>query len=197
MGRPATHDTDQLLDAALALAATGAEGVTVAAVARAAGAPSGSVYHRFASRSALLGALWVRTVASFQGGFLAALGEHEPEAARVGAAAHVLRWSREHPEAAMTLLHGASAYDQDGWPAELTAAAEAQAAALDRALALLATRTPGGRAENLQLLTFVTIDAPYAIVRRHLRAGQPIPASADEMIERCARTLAGAALEAR
>jgi len=191
MGRPATHDTDQLLDAALALAALGPERVTVAAVARAAGAPSGSVYHRFPSRSALLGALWVRTVASFQEGFLAALEGGDPEAARVGAAAHVLSWSRGHPEAALALLHGASAYDQDGWPAEPTAAAAAQAATLDRALEQLAGRTPGGRAENIQLLTFVTVDAPYAIVRRHLRAGQPIPASADEVIERCARTLAG------
>src|SRR5690349_25083603 len=74
MGRPARFDADQLLDEALALAAEGGpEAVTMAAVAQRAGAPSGSLYHRFAGRSALLAALWLRTVADFQAGYLTAL----------------------------------------------------------------------------------------------------------------------------
>ena len=57
MGRPARFAADELLDVALDLAAAGGpEAVTMAGVAEAAGAPSGSVYHRFAGRPALLGA---------------------------------------------------------------------------------------------------------------------------------------------
>jgi hypothetical protein len=33
------------------------------------------------------------------------------------------------------------------------------------------------------------IDIPYAVVRRHLAARQTIPASADAIVEQCARTL--------
>jgi AcrR family transcriptional regulator len=82
MPRPARFDADELLDHAVALtAAEGPAAVTMARVARAAGAPSGSVYYRFPSRAELLAALWLRTVGRFQDGFLEAI-----EAARTGGA---------------------------------------------------------------------------------------------------------------
>ncbi|MEJ7734392.1 MAG: TetR family transcriptional regulator [Polyangiaceae bacterium] len=47
-GRPAKFDREELLDAALALVAEGGPAaLTLAALARAAGAPTGSIYHRF------------------------------------------------------------------------------------------------------------------------------------------------------
>ena len=56
------YTEEQILDAAATLVAdAGLESVSVAAIARVVGAPSGSIYHRFASRKHLLGALWVRT----------------------------------------------------------------------------------------------------------------------------------------
>ena len=56
MPRPAIFTLDELLDAAAALlAADGPSAVTMSAVARAAGAPSGSMYHRFPTRAALCG----------------------------------------------------------------------------------------------------------------------------------------------
>lgn len=76
--RPPRFDAPALLDAALKLAATGGPAaVTMAAVAKSAGAPSGSVYHRFPDRPALLSALWLRTLGGFQRGFLAELGSHD------------------------------------------------------------------------------------------------------------------------
>ncbi|WP_433060346.1 TetR/AcrR family transcriptional regulator [Dactylosporangium sp. CS-033363] len=86
MGRPARHDSGSLLDAAVRLVvAGGPKALTMAAVAREAGGPSGSVYHRFAGRPALAAALWLRTVERFQDGFLAALAEGRPaHAARRG-----------------------------------------------------------------------------------------------------------------
>jgi hypothetical protein len=38
-------------------------------------------------------------------------------------------------------------------------------------------------------LTAAIVDVPYAIVRRHLLARQSIPASADAIVEDCARAL--------
>lgn len=195
MGRPAVFDADLLLDAAVALAAEGPERVTMAAVAAGAGAPSGSLYHRFPGRSALLGELWVRTVSRFQEGFVAALGAEDPVQARVGAAERVIAWSRAHPDQARALLHGAGAFGSEDWPDEVAARADRLAAELERALDQLAARTPGGRARNRELLAFAVVDAPYALVRRHLRAGATIPSGAERMVARCARTLAGTAMD--
>ncbi|MBA3807035.1 MAG: TetR/AcrR family transcriptional regulator [Solirubrobacterales bacterium] len=191
MGRPTVYDADLLLDVAVALAAESPERLTMSAVAAKAGAPSGSVYHRFPNRPALMGELWLRTVSQFQTGFLGALGAADPVAARVGAARHVIAWSREHPDEAGALLHGAAAFDAAAWPAPIAVEADRRATELERALDRLATRTPGGSALNRELLTFAVIDAPYAVVRRYLRGGSEIPAGAERMIEQCARTLAG------
>src|SRR5690606_14827873 len=105
MGRPPRHDVDRLLDAAAALVAEGGPGAaTMTAVARAASAPSGSVYHRFPGRPALLAALWLRTVERFQQGFLAALDTDPPAQAAPAAARHVVAWCRAHPNEARILL---------------------------------------------------------------------------------------------
>ncbi|MCG7527704.1 TetR/AcrR family transcriptional regulator, partial [Streptomyces sp. OfavH-34-F] len=74
MARPPRFSTEQLLDAAVPLAAaSGPAGVTMSAVAQATGAPSGSVYHRFPGRDALLAEVWLRTVERFQDGWFAAV----------------------------------------------------------------------------------------------------------------------------
>lgn len=80
MPRPPRFDADELLDAAVLLAAAGGPAaVTMSAVAQTVGAPSGSVYHRFPGRPALLAEVWLRTVEDFQEGYLAALdGDPDP-----------------------------------------------------------------------------------------------------------------------
>ena len=72
MAHPAFDHAD-FLDAALALVAKhGPAAVTVAAITARLRAPTGSFYHRFASRDALLGELWLNTVKDFQQGIAAA-----------------------------------------------------------------------------------------------------------------------------
>ncbi|HEU4424747.1 MAG TPA: TetR/AcrR family transcriptional regulator [Pilimelia sp.] len=179
MPRPARFDADRLLDAAVHLvAAGGPAAVSMAAVARAAGAPSGSVYHRFPSRSALLAALWLRTVAEFQQGFIAALRGDEP----AHAARHVVAWSRANPERARVLLHGMAAYAPDEWPGD----DRQRAGEADERLgaALRAVGHP-----SLEQVIVALVDIPYAFVRRHLQAGTPIPAGAEEMAEAAARAV--------
>ena len=114
MGRPTLHPTEHLLDTAAALAVEqGPARVTMAAVARAAGAPSGTLYHRFENRGALLGAVWLRTVHSFHDGYLQALGDDPGVEGCVAAARYVITWSRVH-EAGFVLLQGAG-----GWAGRL------------------------------------------------------------------------------
>lgn len=173
MGRPPRHDEDALLDAAVALAAAhGPGGVTVAAVARAAGAPSGSLYHRFPSASALLAALWLRTLERFQEGFLDALRRSPEHAAR-----HVVAWSRAHPEEALVLLYGSAGFGEPGWPAEARDRLQADNARIADVL---------GADERLIL---AVVDVPYAIVRRHLHATGTIPATAEDLAAEAAAAL--------
>jgi AcrR family transcriptional regulator len=175
MGRPARHDTDSLLDAAVRLVeAGGPRALSVAAVAREAGGPSGSVYHRFAGRPALAAALWLRTVERFQEGFLAALAHGEPPRA----ARHVVAWCREHHGEARILLYGAADFDQDRWSDDERAALDAM-----NARVFAAVRGLGG---DLDKVTLALVDLPAALVRRHLRAGAAIPARAEDLAEETA-----------
>ena len=187
MGRPARFDTDLLLDVALDLAAAGGpEAVTMAGVAEGAGAPSGSVYHRFAGRPALLAGLWNRTVGAFHEGFLPALAEGDgPAAAR-----HVVAFCRAHPREAAVLLQGASAFGRDDWPpaerAVVTAREEALATALHGLAAALGLRGVEGR----ERVVLAVVDVPYAIARRHLRgAGGRVPPRAAEQAAAAAAAL--------
>jgi AcrR family transcriptional regulator len=66
MARPRVHDTDGILDAAERLAGeAGPAAVTIRAVAERSGASSGSIYHAFGSREALVGTVWLRAARRF------------------------------------------------------------------------------------------------------------------------------------
>lgn len=189
MARPRRYDHAALVDHAVALAAAGGPAaVTMTAVARAAGAPSGSVYHRFPRRSSLLAAVWTRTVDDFQIGFLAALADGDPRSGCVAAAQHVLRWSASHPHPAAVLLHGEAAFLPAEWDADDRARAGESRARLRTAIAATVERLelPPERADRVPL---AVIDVPYAVVRRHLRAGTAIPDDATEAVAACVRTL--------
>jgi AcrR family transcriptional regulator len=179
MGRPARFDTDVLLDVALDLvAAGGPEAVTMAGVADGAGAPSGSVYHRFAGRPALLAALFNRTAGAFQDGLLSALArDGAPAAAR-----HVVAFCRARPREAAVLLHGAAAFGAAGWPAEPRAVAAAREQALAAALHALAADLGLRGVEGRERVVLAVVDVPYAIARRHLRGpdGRVPPRAADQ-----------------
>src|SRR6185312_6844366 len=100
MGRAKFTQLD-FLSAALAIAnAHGPASVTIASITALLRAPTGSFYHRFASRDVLLGALWLRTVLEFQKGVSAALDSGDG----LRAALHTPAWARTHLDEARLLL---------------------------------------------------------------------------------------------
>src|SRR5215467_14657225 len=116
MGRPLFEHTD-FLQAARALACEkGPAAVTVDRVAARLGAPKGSFYHRFASRDALLGELWLKTVLAYQEGFVRAIEAGDG----LAAALHTPAWARLHlDDARLLLLYSRHDFVQGDWPATL------------------------------------------------------------------------------
>jgi AcrR family transcriptional regulator len=185
MPRPQRYNTGVLLDAAAAiLASDGPAGVTMSAVARATGAPSGSMYHRFPTRAALCGQLWLRTHERFHAGLMAALGGTTDRQDRcVAAARFTIEWCRNERAEAQVLMVGADALGLADWPQPAVRRYDAMRRELRQALRALQPPEDGER------VTTAVIDVPYGLVRRHLLAGTTIPASAEDVVSDCARAL--------
>ncbi|MEU9130915.1 TetR/AcrR family transcriptional regulator [Kitasatospora sp. NPDC048540] len=191
MARPPRFDTGQLLDAAVLLAATGGPAdVTMTAVAQAVGAPSGSVYHRFPGRTALLAEVWLRSVERFQDGYFAALGsDPDPRLAARAAARHVVSWSRAHPQEAALLLYGPGEFGRADWSEAHKDRADLGNQRVFGSLATLAEALGAAGPQDRDRVVLALIDLPLAVVRRHLRAGDPLPPYAEELAEESTATL--------
>ena len=100
MGHPRFSQADFLAAALATAAERGPSEATVASITERLRAPTGSFYHRFASRNVLLGALWLRIVLEFQQGVSAALGAGDG----LRAALHTPAWARTNLDKARLLL---------------------------------------------------------------------------------------------
>jgi AcrR family transcriptional regulator len=189
MGKP-MFDHAGFIEAARALAlAHGPAAATVDSIAQYLKAPKGSFYHRFASRDALLGELWLTTVLSYQGGFVAAIESGDG----LAAALHTPRWSREHlDDARLLLLYSRHDFVQGDFPASLKRGVRAQAERFEACLSRFA-RDAFGRAGPSQLkrATFVLAEVPIAAVKGYLERREAPPPLADELITKTYRAIVG------
>ncbi len=181
------YDTAQLLDAAAGLVVRGGPAaVTMSALAQAAGVPNGSVYHRFAGRSALLAELWLRSLESFQAGYVAALQHDDPYDAVAAAARFVVEWSRDNPELTAVFVYSPEDLGRADWPQQAEDRLTNGNRRAFRVVRALARRLGATGPEDMERVTVAVLDIPYGIVRRHLRAGTRIPAYAADLAERSA-----------
>ena len=180
MGRPFFGNAD-FLDAALILVSErGPSAVTVGAISARLRAPTGSFYHRFASRDALLGALWLRTVMAFQEGINAALDAGDG----LKAALHTPTWAREHmDEGRLLLLHHRDDFVQGDWPRDLQEGVAEQTRRARGALEKFARDTFGSDgADEVRRAGFILGSVPVAAVRDYLHRREPPPPIVDELI---------------
>jgi AcrR family transcriptional regulator len=186
MARTAVHTEDVLLDQALVLYAEGGpRAVTMAGVARAAGAPSGSLYHRFPDRSALLAALWLRTTGRFEDGFRSAVGDGSPSAdGAVGAARWAVAWCAEHPAEAALLNAGRRGLHPETWSAEAQRELADRSGRRDRFLTAYVDAVAEATGRAPDEVSFAVFDLPLAVIKRHLDAGHPVPDSATDLVAR-------------
>ncbi|MEW6529261.1 MAG: TetR/AcrR family transcriptional regulator [Thermodesulfobacteriota bacterium] len=190
MGRSAKYTAEQFVDAALELVADrGPSAVTISAVAGKLRAPVGSVYHRFTSRDVLLAKLWLRTVRSFQLGFLDALRRGDG----LEAALYTLQWVRAHPkEGKLLLLYRREELVSGPWPQEIQSVAADLTAELDSAIKDFTQHLFAEVSKETLLRTvFALVDVPYAAVRRSLLAGESPPIELDDLVSTTYQSILG------
>ena len=187
MPRPSRFSEAQILDAAAEIVAAGGPGAaTIGAISNMLKAPSGSIYHRFASRDVLLGRLWLSKAAFFQNRFAAALADREPVKAGVAAALSIVRAVRDDfAGARIMLLHRRGDFLDGDWPPDMAAEAIRLKHQVDDAMSDIVRRLFGRVGpETFQLAYFAMIDVPLAAVRRHVANNEMPPRSVEDLIAR-------------
>ena len=190
MPRPALHTIDDILDAARELVLDGGpRAATIDRIVARSGAPKGSLYHRFASVSDLLAAMWIRAVDRSQSRFITGLQHPDPEEAAVAAALSFYEFARENPADARLL---ASVRREDLAAAvtdpELAASLDAVNAKLRPPIADLSRRLHGRASKSaIERTLFATIDLPLGAIRRHLITGSRLPKDLPAQLEAAVR----------
>jgi AcrR family transcriptional regulator len=180
MGHPKFSEDDFLAAALAVVAERGVSGLTIASISERLGSPTGSFYHRFASRDVLLASLWLRTVLEFQAGIRAALEAGDG----LQAALHTPTWVRTHPdEAHLLLLHDRKDFGQGEWPAELRERVAEMTRRMEAASRRWARVIFGkeGR-DEIRLSQFLISELPVSLVRQHLLRGEKPPPLVDRII---------------
>ena len=180
MGRAKFSRADYLGAALAIVAEHGPAAVTVASVGARLGAPTGSFYHRFASRDVLLGTMWLETVHEFRQGLRATLAANDG----LACALHTPAFARDRPDAArVLLLHHRDDFVHGEWPEDLrhgvATMAEQMLAERDDFARKIFGRTG---AEEARLAQFLLAEVPLAAIRQHLLRGEAPGALVDRLI---------------
>lgn len=169
MAPPRKHETDAILDAARGLIlGDGPRAASVAAIAKASGAPVGTLYHRFGNRDGVVTAAWLRALERFQARAMAASGS-DPVDVAVQMAVAAVDFAADCTEDARLLLTVRPGDLRDAEPdPQFTATLAAMNAPLVERVAELARQLYGrGDARSIDAVTRAVVDLPYAVVRRH------------------------------
>lgn len=184
MPRPVKFTEEQILDVSRNLVVDeGPTALTMMAVGRALAAPSGSLYHRFPSVDVLAASVWIRAVERFQEGYLVEIARTDPLQAALGAAAHVVSWSRANLNDARLLLQFRSRDLRHGsWPEALRKEDRRLQRRVGAAVRSLQARFGAGDEASRHRVSFAVIDLPYAAVRPALVAGRPPLPTTDALV---------------
>ena len=194
MARPTKYDEDAMLDAGSVLVdAGGLAALSIAAVAKELGAPSGSIYHRFESRDTLAAALWLRAVERFQHGWAEHAEEADPVDAVRRCAAYVVGWSRANPaDARLLLLYRSGDFCPGAWPEALVERNEQQRSRVADGLSTLCGRLGAVTPAAQRRVRFALVDLPYGAVRGPLAAGGDIADDLEELVDDAVVAVLGA-----
>lgn len=179
MVRLAKYNDDSFIEAAIHIAAQcGTGAVSMASIAAKAGAPIGSLYHRFDSRGTVLARAWLKVRADFRD----AVCRHWERGDTWRAVEALLEWSRSNPVYARFMLQSDDAPDFGELSPQLHAELEADQAELDAAFERCLHTLPRSVDNPVHVLRFMLIGAPVAIVKPFLSQEQAIPTFIDAVL---------------
>jgi AcrR family transcriptional regulator len=187
---PRKHETDVILDATRALVLRhGPRAASVAAIAKASGAPAGTLYHRFGNRDGVVTAAWLRALERFQSRALAPAADTPVDTATAMAVA-AISFARELPDDARLLLTIRPDDLRDGQPdAAFRQTLAAMNAPLIERVRELAQRLYGSSDPRaLDAVNRAIADLPYAVVRRHAH-DEPMPSWLEADVAASARAV--------
>lgn len=190
MAPPRKHETDVILDAARALVLDdGPRAASVAAIAKASGAPAGTLYHRFGNRNGILTAAWLRALERFQTRAMAAAADTPMDTA-VAMAVSCISFTRELPQDARLLLTIRPGDLLDGEPdAAFQETLAAMNAPLNMRIVTLARQLYGSSGRRaVDAVARAVADLPYAVVRRHAH-DEPMPSWLEADVAASARAV--------
>ena len=191
MGRPARITNADLIAATTSIAARlGPARTTIAAIAREADAPVGSVYHRYPSRDALLAEAWISAAEAFGEEFLAALNAARTADAAVEAALVTPRFARANHAGGVALFVHRRDDFLEAAPEESRTRAAKQTSAMLNGLAQAAKRLLPQDSRGREKLAVALIGIPYGAVRVFLPQAVP-PKELDAVIAAAARAAIG------
>jgi AcrR family transcriptional regulator len=190
MAPPRKHQTDVILDATRALVlADGPRAASVGAIAKASGAPAGTLYHRFGNRNGILTAAWLRALERFQARALAANADTVLESA-VATAVAAVNFMRELPDDARLLVTLRPSDLLDGEPdAAFRQTLDAMNAPLIERVITFARQIYGSVDPRcVDAVARAVVDLPGAVVRRHTN-DDPIPSWLEDDVAAAVGTL--------
>ena len=176
MAPPRKHETDVILDATRALVlAGGPRAASVAAIAKASGAPAGTLYHRFGNRDGVVTAAWLRALERFQARAMAPQAETAADTA-VAMAVAAISFARELPEDARLLLtiRPGDLLDGQPDPAFHKTLAAMNAPLVERVHELAERLYGSSDPRAVDAMNRAVADLPFAVVRRHAH-DEPMP----------------------
>jgi len=192
MGRKARISDAGLVAAAARVAAKLGPGrTTINAIAKEAGVPVGSVYHRVPSRAVLLAEVWIAAAQGFAEEFLPALAAANSRETAAEVALVTPRFTRANHAAGVVLLAHRRDEFLDETPDEPRARAARLSSDLQKGLGDAARRLLPNDRRGRERLTVALIGIPYGAVRVFLPQATP-PAELDPVLAAAARAALGA-----
>jgi AcrR family transcriptional regulator len=188
MGRPAQISQDALITAATLVAARlGPAATSIAAISKAAGVPTGSIYHRLPSRDALLAEIWLSAAERFQEMALEKISTARTEDNAVECALMTPRFARnDHASAVVINSHRREEFIRPDAPKEYRARAIKLAAELREGITQAAGQLLPGDLRGKEKIAVALIGIPLGAVRIFLPQAVP-PVEIDTTIEAAVR----------
>jgi AcrR family transcriptional regulator len=188
MGRPAQISQDDLIAAATLVAARqGPAAASIAAISKAAGVPTGSIYHRLPSRGALLAEIWLSAAERFQAIATERISAARTEDEAVECALITPRFARsDHASAVVLNSHRREEFLRADAPEEYRIRAAKLAAGMREAIARAAADLLPDDSRGKERVAVALIGIPLGAVRVFLPQAVP-PVEIDATIEAAVR----------